>query len=119
MTRTMKARVWPGWDREIDAVRSDSPLSGRRWRILQAVRPSATLLVAVPPWIHNPDQYIEWLALQLRPPQLVVYFRDLETIARRSCDLELLRLARRHLEQLRGGAGPPTRMAPPGKGGGG
>jgi hypothetical protein len=109
---TSKAHVWPGWDRDADTTQSDAQLSGRRWRILQAVRPPATLLLTVPPWIHTPDQYIEWLALRLLPAQLLGYFRDLDAIARRSCDLELLRLARRHLARARGGPVARHRMPP-------
>jgi hypothetical protein len=48
-------------------------------------------------WIKTPEDFVHWLASQLNLSELHTYFRDLEAIAKMSCDLELLRFARRYL----------------------
>jgi hypothetical protein len=87
----------PGWDR----VPSESPtatfIGQRRWRILQHAQPLYPSGEPVPPWIRTPEQFIDWLSVRVAPDDLRAYFRDLEDIARQSCDLELLRFARRYM----------------------
>jgi hypothetical protein len=97
-----RTRSRPGWERHAETSRSHAELSGRRWRILHGARPASALLEPAPPWVHNPEQFVEWLSLRLGPAELRRYFCELESIARRSCDLELLRFSRRYQAQLRG-----------------
>ena len=86
----------PGWDRYGAGVAAYRLMAERRWRILEAVHPPGD---RVPIFIRTPEQFVEWLALRLRPAELRAYFRDLEAVARDTCDLELLRFARRYLGQ--------------------
>ena len=87
----------PGWDRQTSASPAATLIGQRRWRILQNAQPLFQPAEPVPPWIHTPEQFVDWLAVRLAPTELREYFRDLEDIARQSCDLELLRFARRYL----------------------
>lgn len=71
-------------------------LPRRRWRILHNTRPPMAPTGPMPRWIETPDDFVYWLAAYLTATELNVYFRDLETAAKTSCDLELLRFARRY-----------------------
>jgi hypothetical protein len=84
----------PGWDRLGTAGSAATTIAWRRWRILEAAQPLAE---RVPVTIRTPEQFVDWLSLRLRPVELRAYFRGLEAIARDVSDLELFRLARRHL----------------------
>jgi hypothetical protein len=86
----------PGWtiDRGLD--RLDEQLSRRRWRILQVVLPNGHSLGPLPPWVKSPNQFIYWISAALSLQGLQNYLCDLETVAKQTCDLELLRLARRY-----------------------
>jgi len=95
--RSSTAPGRPGWDRQTSATAAASFIGQRRWRILQNARPLLRTAEPIPPWIHTPEQFIDWLAVRLAPTELREYFRDIEDIARQSCDLELLRFARRYL----------------------
>ena len=95
------ARPRPGWDRLPTASPVETLIGQRRWRILQNAQPLFTPVEPVPHWIRAPEQFVEWLSMRLTPSELRDYFRDLEDIARQSCDLELLRFARRYLGQPR------------------
>jgi hypothetical protein len=48
----------------------------------------------VPQWVRTPDQFIDWLSARLTAAAMRTYLADLELIAKQTCDLELLRLAR-------------------------
>jgi len=91
------ARPRPGWDRHGTGSPQELLLSQRRWRILQNAQPLFQPVEPVPAWIKSPEQFVDWLSVRLTPSELRDYFRDLEDIARQSCDLELLRFARRYL----------------------
>lgn len=80
---------------EPDVNSVDEQLRQRRWRILRAVLPISHGLGPLPIWVKTPEQFTGWLIGRLNPAGLRAYFRDLEEIAKQTCDLELLRLARR------------------------
>jgi hypothetical protein len=104
MVRGAAAVTRPGWDRHDPGSAATAMIGRRRWRILVNAQPLPE--PTVPVWIKTPEQFVDWLALRLRPGELRAYFRDLETIAREVCDLELFRFARRYLgrtPQLRRG----------------
>ncbi len=83
----------------------------RRWRILQNAQPLFAPAEPVPAWIRTPEQFVEWLSMRARARRnCAAYFRDLEEIARQSCDLELLRF-RAPLSRARSEAAPG--IAPP------
>ena len=94
--RNFSARARPGWERHPTESALETLIGQRRWRILQNAQPALTPPETVPPWVRTPEQFIDWLAVRLEPAELRAYFRDLEEIARQSCDLELLRFARRY-----------------------
>lgn len=73
-------------------------LPRRRWRILHIARPRTRSFGPVPSWIKTPEDFVRWLASMLSLNELYTYFRDIEAIAKMSCDLELLRFARRYLQ---------------------
>ena len=70
----------------------------RRWRILHNAEPRIEPPSPTPNWIKTPEDFVCWLASRLSFNELYTYFRDLEVIAKMSCDLELLRFARRYLD---------------------
>ena len=86
----------PGW-----GVAPNDPLAAqlprRRWRILHNAKPQMRPEEPLPNWIRTPEDFVRWLASRLGLNELYTYFRDLEAIAKMSCDLELLRFARRYL----------------------
>lgn len=93
----MTAQAYPGWM----LVRDDDEgpearLPRQRWRMLHDTRPHMAPTGPMPRWIETPDDFVYWLAAYLTATELHAYFRDLEAAARRSCDLELLRFARRY-----------------------
>jgi hypothetical protein len=90
-------RPRPGWDRQPSISTVETLIGQRRWRILQNAQPVFEPTEAVPAWIRTPEQFVDWLSLRVGPRELRAYFHDLEEIARQSCDLELLRFARRYL----------------------
>ena len=106
MIRGAAAIARLGWNCQNAGSAVETMIGRRRWRILVNVRPLHDPNERMPAWIRTPEQYVDWLALRLRPGELRAYFRDLESIAREICDLELLRFARRYLgraPQLRRG----------------
>lgn len=84
----------PGWVLEPDLDPVDQRLRERRWRILRAILPVGHGLGPMPGRMDSPEQFIDWLGERLTAEALVAYFDDLEEIAKQTCDLELLRLAR-------------------------
>lgn len=86
-----------GWSLETDLDPSDEQLRRRRWRILRVALPQGHGLEPVPARITTPEQFIGWLIGRLSAQSLLNYFEDLEEIAKQTCDLELLRLARKYL----------------------
>jgi hypothetical protein len=90
------AQSRPGW-----AIASDDSLEAqlprRRWRILHNAKPRMEPAGPMPNWIKTPEDFVRWLASRLSLNELYNYFRDLEAIAKMSCDLELLRFARRYI----------------------
>lgn len=91
------AQTRPGW-----AIAPDdsvgAQLPRRRWRILHNAKPRMDPVGPMPNWIKTPEDFVRWLASRLSLNELYTYFRDLEVIAKMSCDLELLRFARRYLQ---------------------
>ena len=53
----------------------------------------------MPERIGTPEQFVGWLIGRLSAQSLTNYFEDLEEIAKQTCDLELLRLARKYLRR--------------------
>ena len=86
----------PGWTLEPDLGPNEEQLRRRRWRVLRAALPPGRSLDPLPTWVKSPDQFIEWLTGRLSRAAMKAYFDDLELIAKQTCDLELLRLARNH-----------------------
>ena len=91
------AQTRPGWTMAPDDS-IEAQLPRRRWRILQIARPRTHSFGPMPSWIKTPDDFVRWLAGKLSLNELYTYFRDIEAIAKISCDLELLRFARRYLQ---------------------
>jgi hypothetical protein len=85
-----------GWTLERGLDPRDEQLSQRRWRILQVSLPYGHGLGPLPSWVKSPDQFIYWISASLSLQDLQNYLCDLETIAKQTCDLEVLRLARRY-----------------------
>ncbi|HZT51727.1 MAG TPA: hypothetical protein VFA22_07335 [Stellaceae bacterium] len=94
MAGRAEAQVRPGWTLEPDLNPLDEQLRRRRWRVLRAALPPSRGLDPMPPWVKTPDQFIDWIAGRLSSAAIRGYFADLELIAKQTCDLELLRLAR-------------------------
>jgi hypothetical protein len=86
----------PGWALEPDLEPSDELLRLRRWRILRSHMPNDGTPVALPSWVQTPEQFVGWLATRLTAADLRAYFRELEDVAKRTYDLEMLRFARRY-----------------------
>jgi hypothetical protein len=86
----------PGWNVECGLDPLYEQLSRRRWRILQVVLPYGHNLGSPPSWVESPDQFIYWISAGLSLHDLRNYLCDLEAVAKQTCDLELLRLARRY-----------------------
>jgi hypothetical protein len=93
------AQSRPGWVLEPNLDPVDEQLRRRRWRILRAVLPVSNGPDPLPTWVKTPEQFIGWLIGRLNPAGLRTYFVELEEIAKQTCDLELLRLARRYKGQ--------------------
>ena len=88
-----------GWTLESDLDPVDEQLRRRRWRILRVALPQGHGLDPVPARIATPEQFVGWLVSRLSAQALMNYFEDLEEIAKQTCDLELLRLARKYLRR--------------------
>jgi hypothetical protein len=98
MTRTPTGvPIRPGWAIPPDLDPSEAHLPRRRWRILHSAKPRTDPAGPLPNWVKTPEDFVRWLATQLDVNELHTYFRDLEAIAKMSCDLELLRFARKYL----------------------
>ncbi len=95
--RNSEASRRAGWTLESDLDPIDDQLRRRRWRILRVALPRGHGLEPVPAWINTPEQFVGWLLGSLSPAVLRNYFEDLEEIAKQTCDLELLRFARKYL----------------------
>lgn len=93
----MSAQTYPGWALVRDDDEGpDARLPRRRWRMLHNARPRRAPTGPMPRWIETPDDFVYWLAAYLTAAELHAYFCHLEAVARMSCDLELLRFARRY-----------------------
>ena len=88
-----------GWTLETDLDPGDEQLRRRRWRILRVALPRGQGLEPVPERIGTPEQFVGWLIGRLSAQSLTNYFEDLAEIAKQTCDLELLRLARKYLRR--------------------
>lgn len=88
-----------GWSLEADLEPGDEHIRRRRWRILRVALPPGNEIEPMPAWINTPEHFIGWLVGRLTAYELRNYFEDLEEIAKQTCDLELLRLARKYLRQ--------------------
>jgi hypothetical protein len=90
------AQTRPGWALEPDLHPIDQQLRRRRWRVLRAALPPGRGLDELPVAVTTPDQFVDWLMTRLSTSAARSYFEDLELIAKQTCDLELLRLARHY-----------------------
>jgi hypothetical protein len=97
IARNGEAPSRAGWTLEADLDPIDEQLRRRRWRILRVALPHGHGLDPVPAWVSTPEQFIGWLIGRLTPKELRSYFEDLEEIAKQTCDLELLRFARKYV----------------------
>ena len=97
--RNSEAPRRAGWTLEPDLDPIDEQLRRRRWRILRVALPHGLGLDPVPAWVSTPEQFIGWLIGRLTPQALRNYFEDLEEIAKQTCDLELLRFARKYVRR--------------------
>jgi len=97
--RNQEAPRRAGWTLEADLDPIDEQLRRRRWRILRVALPHGLGLDPVPAWVSTPEQFIGWLIGRLTPQALRNYFEDLEEIAKQTCDLELLRFARKYVRR--------------------
>jgi hypothetical protein len=81
---------------EPDHGRTCTLLRERRWRILRAVLPRGHRVDPLPTWVRTPEQFAACLVERESFAVRAAYFADLEEVARQTCDLELLRLARKY-----------------------
>lgn len=96
MAGRSEAQSREGWTLAAGLEPANERIRHRRWRILRAVLPQSPGLGPVPAWIATPEHFIGWLVSRLAPAALQDYVEDLEEIAKQTCDLELLRLARKY-----------------------
>jgi hypothetical protein len=99
MAGRSSAQIRPGWALEPDLHPVDQQLRRRRWRVLRAALPPGRGLDQFPATVTTPDQFMDWLMSRLSTTAVRHYFEDLELIAKQTCDLELLRLARHYKAQ--------------------
>ena len=90
-------RTEGAWVIEPDLDPIDARLRRGRWRILREVIPSRIRSETMPLWVSTPTDLIGWLLVKLTTDELQDYFQRLERLAKKHCDLELLRLARIYL----------------------
>jgi hypothetical protein len=79
----------------LDAI--GEQIQRRRWRVLHAAFPYRQGLSQAPSWVETPEEFLGWAGAVLKPEALRTYMKDLELIAKQTCDLVLLRLARENL----------------------
>ena len=85
-----------GWNADAAVDAGYVQLRQRRWRILRSLLPATRSARALPAWVRTPEEFVRWVALTIDADDRAQYFDDLEVVALKSCDLELLRLARRY-----------------------
>jgi hypothetical protein len=95
MGRNSEAQQRAGWSLDSNLDPRDERLRRRRWRILRVALPHGHGIEPLPAWIRTPEQFLSWVLDRLSGQALRNYFEDLEEIAKQTCDLELLRLARK------------------------
>ena len=97
--RTTHALARPGWTPVSNMAAEDtgSVLSQRRWRIMLSALPFDSALDPLPAWVRTPDQFVGWLSCRIDQPGLRGYFLEIQTIAKQTCDLELLRFAKKYI----------------------
>jgi hypothetical protein len=95
MGRNNEAQQRAGWSLDSNLDPRDERLRRRRWRILRVALPHGHGIEPLPAWIRTPEQFLSWVLDRLSGQALRNYFEDLEEIAKQTCDLELLRLARK------------------------
>jgi hypothetical protein len=95
MGRNSEAQQRAGWSLDSNLDPRDERLRRRRWRILRVALPHGHGIEPLPAWIRTPEQVLSWVLDRLSGQALRNYFEDLEEIAKQTCDLELLRLARK------------------------
>lgn len=99
MVRRTHAYARPGWTPGA-GDESAEILSQRRWRIMQSVLPFDNSLEPLPAWVRTPDQFVGWLSCRIDQAGLRAYFREIQTVAKQTSDLELLRFARKYLGEI-------------------
>src|SRR5262249_3019963 len=90
------AQTCPGWTVPPQDDSIEAFLQRQRWAILETAKPCHDTADPLPSWGKTPEDYVSWLASVLSLNELYGFFRDLETIAKISGDLALLRFARRY-----------------------
>jgi hypothetical protein len=93
--KPMRTETTSAIDPALDPI--DAGLRRRRWRILREVIPSRTRSDPMPLWVSTPTDFLGWPLVKLSANELQDYFQELERLAKKYCDLELLRLARMYL----------------------
>jgi hypothetical protein len=92
-----------GWSVGNDDADADAPVAlmrKRRWRIIESVLPFDSTSDPLPAWVRTPEQFVGWLSCRIDPAGLRDYFREIQTLARQTADLELLRFARKYLGEV-------------------
>jgi hypothetical protein len=93
----------PGWSAENDDADTGAQVSllrKRRWRIIESVLPFDSSSDPLPAWVRTPEQFVGWLSCRIDPAGLRSYFREIQTVAKQTADLELLRFARKYLGEV-------------------
>ena len=90
----------PGWTSEADTDSGNALLSQRRWRIMESLLPFDSALNPLPAWVRTPEQFVGWMSCRTDIASLRAYFHEIQAVAKQTCDLELLRFARKHLADI-------------------
>ncbi|MGA2088770.1 MAG: hypothetical protein ABSG66_07615 [Stellaceae bacterium] len=90
----------PGWASEADTDSGDTLMRHRRWRIMESLLPFDSTLDPLPAWVRTPEQFVGWMSCRIDTAGLKSYFREIQAVAKQTCDLELLRFARKYLSDF-------------------
>jgi hypothetical protein len=50
--------------------------------------------------VRTPEQFVGWMSCRIDTTRLRAYFHEIQAVAKQTCDLELLRFARKHLADI-------------------
>jgi len=90
----------PGWVSEANTDSGDMLMRHRRWRIMESLLPFDSTLDPLPAWVRTPEQFVGWMSCRIDTAGLKAYFREIQAVAKQTCDLELLRFARKYLSDF-------------------